>query len=165
MRISRFPRALCALTLTLLPAAAAMARTGAAEVREGPRGGPCFTSSPQEERQGAPAFRSVTVSDGQHLLWKMSMPPERSFPLSFSMCVPYGGQAASLPHTQVAGLETGKLYYLHIDVRPVQARGAAQAYEARFCLVRQRDGSEAVHQVRDGERPGKRLFGCLPAGD
>jgi hypothetical protein len=161
MRLLPIPGALCALTLVLLPAAAT-ARTGAAEVREGPRGGPCFTISPKEERQGVPEFRSVTVSDGQHLLWKMSMPPERSFPLSFSMCVPYGGQVSSLPHTPAAGLETGKVYYLRIDARPGQARGAAQAYEARFCLVKQRDGSEAVHQVWDGERPGKLLFGCLP---
>lgn len=160
MRIPLLPGLLCGLVL--LPAAQALARTGAAEVREGPRGGPCFTISPREEREGTPDFHSVTVTDGQRLLWKMTMPPERTFALSFSMCVPYGGQVASLPRTQAARLEPGKIYYLRIDARPGKERGAAQAYEARFCLVRQRDGSALVHQIWDGERPGKRLFGCLP---
>jgi len=160
----RFPFLAGALCASLLaPSAGAIARIGAAEVREGPRGGPCFTISPREEREGTPDFHSVTVSDGQHLLWKMTMPPERTFPLSFSMCVPYGGQVASLPRTDAAKLEAGKVYYLRIDARPGKARGTAQAYEARFCLARQRDGSAVVHQIWDGERPGKRLFGCLPA--
>jgi hypothetical protein len=142
-----------------------LARIGAAEVREGPRGGPCFTISPREEREGTPDFHAVTVSDGQRMLWKMTMPPERTFPLSFSMCVPYGGQVAALPRTQALTLESGKVYQLRIDARPGKVRGTAQAYEARFCLVKQRDGSAVVHQIRDGERPGKRLFGCLPPGE
>jgi hypothetical protein len=164
MRLLLLPGALGALALVVGPAGA-MARTGSAEVREGPRGGPCFTISPKEDSKGTPDFQSVTVSDGQRLLWKMSMPPERTFPLSFSMCVPYGGQVASLPRTQAAELETGRVYYLHIEARPGKVRGAAQAYEARFCLVRQSDGSAAVHQIWEGERPGKHLFGCLPASD
>ncbi len=157
----RFPFLLCVLCV-LVPAADAAARIGAAEVREGPRGGPCFTISPREDREGTPDFHAVTVSDGQHLLWKMSMPPERTFPLRFSMCVPYGGQVASLPRTSAATLEPGKVYYLRIEARPGKVHGAAQAYEARFCLAKQRDGSAVVHQIWDGERPGKRLFGCLP---
>jgi hypothetical protein len=155
------PGALCALALTL-PAAHALARIGAAEVREGPRGGPCFTIGPREERAGTPDFQAVTVSDGQRVLWKMTMPPERTFPLGFSMCVPYGGQVASLPRSRAAALESGKVYYLRIEARPGKVRGAAQAYEARFCLAKQGDGSALVRQIRDGERPGKRLFGCLP---
>jgi hypothetical protein len=162
MQFRSLSSTLCALALTLVPATGAFARTGAAEVREGPRGGPCFTISPKEERQGSPDFHSVSVSDGQRVLWKMTMPPERTFPLSFSMCVPYGGLVASLPRTQAAELEAGKIYYLHIDARPGKVRGGAQAYEARFCLARQGDGSAVVHQIWDGERPGKRLFGCLP---
>jgi hypothetical protein len=161
--VMRFPflaGALCASLLAL--SASAIARTGAAEVREGPRGGPCFTISPREEREGTPDFHAVSVSDGQRLLWKMTMPLERTFPLSFSMCVPYGGQVASLPHTQALALEAGKVYYLRIDARPGKVRGAAQAYEARFCLAKQRDGGAVVHQIWDGDRPGKRLFGCLP---
>src|SRR5690242_7006998 len=105
MRLPLLPNSLCALALTL-PAAQALARTGTAEVREGPRGGPCFTISPREEREGTPDFHAITVSDGQHMLWKMTMPPERTFPLSSSMCVPYGGQVASLPRTRAATLET-----------------------------------------------------------
>jgi hypothetical protein len=149
----------------MLAPVAAQARIGAAEVREGPRGGPCFTISPREEREGTPDFHAVAVSDGSRLLWKMTMPRERTFPLSFSMCVPYGGQVASLPHTQAAKLEPGKIYSLRIEARPGKARGTAQAYEARFCLARQRDGSATVHQIWDGDRPGKRLFGCLPPSD
>jgi hypothetical protein len=145
----------------MLAPTAALARIGMAEVREGPRGGPCFTISPREEREGTPDFGAVTVSDGSRLLWKMSMPRDRTFPLSFSMCVPYGGQVASLPRTQAAALEAGKVYYLHIEARPGKLR-TAQAYEARFCLARQRDGSAVVHQIWDDEQPGKRLFGCLP---
>jgi hypothetical protein len=164
MRLPLLCCALCALALTLEPASA-IARVGAAEVREGPRGGPCFTISPREERQGTPDFHAVTVSDGQRLLWKMTMPADRTFPLSFSMCVPYGGQVASLPRTQADKLEAGKVYYLRIEARPGKAAGAAQAYEARFCLATQRDGSAAVHQIWDGERPGKRQYGCLPPGD
>jgi hypothetical protein len=159
MRFLFLAGALCAL---MLAPAAAQARIGMAEVREGPRGGPCFTISPREEREGRPDFHAVTVSDGSRLLWKMTMPRERTFPLSFSMCVPYGGQVASLPRTQASALEAGKVYYLHIEARPGKAGATAQAYEARFCLARQRDGSAVVHQIWDGERPGKRLFGCLP---
>ena len=165
MRPSFLAGALATLALTLIPVHAALARTGAAEVREGPRGGPCFTISPREERAGTPDFHAVTVSDGQRLLWKMTMPPERTFPLSFSMCVPYGGQVASLPRTRATALETGKVYYLRIDARPAQGRGVAQAYEARFCLAKQHDGSAVVHQIWDSDRPGKRLFGCLPPGE
>jgi len=164
MRLVLLAGALCTLALMAVPAAA-LARTGAAEVREGPRGGPCFTITPKEEVRGTPDFQSVTVSDGQRPQWKMTMPPERTFPLSFSMCVPYGGQVASLPHTPAAELQTGKVYYLRIEARPGKLRGAAQAYEARFCLVKQHGGSATVRQVRDGERPGKHLFGCRPAGD
>jgi hypothetical protein len=104
----------------LAPAAGVLARTGAAEVREGPRGGPCFTISPREEREGTPDFHAVTVSDGQRLLWKMTMPPERTFPLSFSMCVPYGGQVASLPRTQAAGAGSGQ------DLLPAHRRPSRQ---------------------------------------
>jgi hypothetical protein len=155
-----------ALALAMLaPSVVVAARTGEAEVREGPRGGPCFTISPREERQGTPDFRGVTVSDGRRLLWKMSMPSERSFPLSFSMCVPYGGRVPSLPRTQAAELEAGKVYYLRIDARPPKGKATPLAYEARFCLARQRDGSAVVHQIWDGDREGRRLYGCLPPSD
>jgi hypothetical protein len=158
----RFPFLAGALCALMLAPATALARIGVAEVREGPRGGPCFTISPREEREGTPDFQAVTVSEGSRLLWKMTMPRERTFPLSFSMCVPYGGQVASLPRTQAAALEAGKVYSLRIEARPGKPGGTAQAYEARFCLARQRDGSAVVHQIWDGERQGRRLYGCLP---
>jgi hypothetical protein len=135
------------LVAAMLPYAA-HARTGEADVREGPRGGPCFTISPREERLGTPDFQAVTVSDGRHALWHMSMPPGRtSFALSFAGCVPYGARVASLPQTPAELLAPGKVYLLHIDARPVRAGSAAASYEARFCLARRRDGNVAVHQV------------------
>lgn len=142
-----------------------LARVGDAEVREGPRGGPCFTISSREERIGVPDFQAVTVSDGRRLVWKMSMPPGHSFPLSFSMCVPYGGRVASLPRSEAAELESGRVYYLHIDARPAKGHATPPSYEARFCLARQRDGSTAVHQIWNGDREGRRLYGCLPPAD
>ena len=149
-------RALCGAVLLALaaPPGAAGARVGEAEVRAGPRGGPCFTITPREERLGTPDFQGVTVSDGRHLLWKMSMPPGRSFALSFAMCVPYGGRVASLPQAPAATLEPGKVYALHIDARPGKEGKAATAYEARFCLAVQPDGGTIVHQVWPGERDG-----------
>lgn len=159
------PGTLLALTaLAALPRSTA-ARIGEAEVREGPRGGPCFTIGAREEKLGTPDFRAVTVSDGARLLWKMSLPVGRSFPLSGAMCVPYGGRVASLPRTQAAELETGKVYYLHIETRPARGRAMPLAYVARFCLARQPDGSTLVHQVADGEREGQHAYGCrAPAG-
>lgn len=145
--------------VAVLPPFAA-ARIGEAEVREGPRGGPCFTISPREDRLGQPDFHAVTVSDGHRLLWKMSMPLERSFPLRFGMCVPYGGRVPSLPRTQAAELEAGKVYYLRIDARAPKGRSTPQVYEARFCLARQRDGSTIVHQIWNGDHEGRRKFGC-----
>jgi hypothetical protein len=147
-----------------VPARLAHARVGEAEVREGPRGGPCFTISPHEERLGTPEFQSVTVSDGPRLLWRMALPKERGFPLSFAMCVPYGGKLAALPRTQSTPLEPGRVYSLRIDARPGKGR-AASSYEARFCLARQHDGSAVVHQIWSGDREGRRLYGCLPPGD
>ena len=163
------PKVLCgiasiAVFASTLPAPA-LARIGDAEVREGPRGGPCFTISPREERAGTPEFQAVTVSDGHRLLWKMSMPPGRGFPLSFSMCVPYGGRVASLPQSEALELEAGRIYYLHIEARPPKGRATPPSYEARFCLARQRDGSVIVHQIWNGDREGRRLYGCLPPGE
>jgi len=141
------------------------ARVGEAEVREGPRGGPCFTISPREARLGTPDFQAVSVSDGRRLLWTMRMPPGRSFPLRFSMCVPYGGRVAALPRSQSAALEAGRVYTLHIDARAPKSHAAAPSYEARFCLARQRDGSLQVHQIVSSDRESHRLYGCLPPGD
>lgn len=156
----RIPVLLCAWCL----AAPACARVGAAEVREGPRGGPCFTITPREERLGTPEFRSIVVWEGARPVWKMTMPKERTFPLTFGMCVPYGGKVASLPRTTPAPLAPGRIYSLRIEARPGKG-SAATSYEARFCLARQHDGSAVVHQIWNGDREGPRMYGCLPPGD
>jgi len=141
------PGTLLALTALVALKPSAATRAGEAAVREGPRGGPCFTIGAREERLGRPDFRAIAVSDGARLLWKMAMPAERSFPLSAAMCVPYGGRVASLPHTQAAELEAGKVYYLHIDARPARGKALPLAYVARFCLNRRADGGMAVQQM------------------
>lgn len=155
------PAALALCVLASLPATA-HARVGEAEVRTGPRGEPCFTIGPREERLGTPDFLAVTVSDGRRSLWKMSMPAGRGFALGVAMCVPYGGRVASLPQAPAAQLVPGIVYYLRIDTRVAKGAGAASAYEARFCLALQRDGSAIVHQIGPAEHEGRRLVGCLP---
>jgi len=152
------------LACAWLPATVAHARVGEAEVREGPRGGPCFTITPREERLGTPDFQSIVVWEGAHPVWKMTMPKERTFPLTYGMCVPYGGRVASLPRTASGPLVPGHVYSLRIETRPGGGR-TAPFYEARFCLARQHDGSAVVHQIWNGDREGQHVVGCLQPGD
>jgi hypothetical protein len=140
------------------------ARVGEAEVREGPRGGPCFTISAREARLGTPDFQTIAVWDGMHPVWKMAMPKDRTFPLTYGMCVPYGGRVAALPRTASAPLSPGRVYSLRIDARPGRGR-AASVYEARFCIARRPDGEAVVRQVGTGDRDGQSTRGCLPPGD
>jgi hypothetical protein len=152
------------LACAWLPATVAHARVGEAEVREGPRGGPCFTITAHEERLGMPDFQGIVVWDGAHPVWKMTMPKERTFPLTYGMCVPYGGRVASLPRTVSGPLVPGRIYSLRIEARPGGGGRTAPFYEARFCLARQHDGSAVVHQIQYGEREGQHMGGC-PPGD
>jgi hypothetical protein len=138
----------------------AHARVGEAEVREGPRGGPCFTIAAREARLGTPDFQAIAVWDGAHPVWKMAMPKDRTFALTYGMCVPYGGRVAALPRTASVPLLPGRVYSLRIDARAVGGR-TASAYEARFCVVRQRDGGAVVHQIGNGERDGRRAGACV----
>lgn len=135
-------------------------RVGEAEVREGPRGGPCFTIAAREARLGTPDFQAIAVWDATHPVWKMAMPKGRTFPLTYGMCVPYGGRVAALPRTASAPLLPGRVYNLRIDARAGSGR-TASGYEARFCVVRQRDGGAVVHQIANGERDGRRLAACV----
>ena len=152
------------LACAWLPATVAHARVGEAEVREGPRGGPCFTIAPHEERLGTPDFQGIVVWEGAHPVWKMTMPKEHTFPLTYGMCVPYGGQVASLPRTVSGPLVPGRIYSLRIEARPGGGGRTAPFYEARFCLARQHDGSVAVHPIRYGDRDGQHVVRC-PPGD
>jgi hypothetical protein len=159
----------CCMLLALAAAGRAQAgRTGEAEVREGANGEPCFTISAREERRGgAPDFDAIVVLDTQAkkpMIWRMAMPPERTFPVTFSMCIPYAGRVQALPHTPAAPLEPGRVYLVRIE--PRGARGSlASVYEARFCLARQHDGSLIVHHIGRDDREGPRLYGCLPPAD
>jgi len=138
----------------------AHARVGEAEVREGPRGGPCFTIAAREARLGTPEFQAIAVSDGAHPVWKMAMPKGHTFPLTYGMCVPYGGRVAALPRTVSAPLLPGRVYNVRIEARPGNGR-VASAYEARFCLARRRDGSAVVHRIGNDERDGRRAAACV----
>ena len=103
------------------------ARTGEAAVRAAGNGLPCFTIAEREEQLGgAPDFVSVTVYDPsarpRARMWTMSMPPTRTFPVMFSMCIPYAVRVQSLPQTKAAMLEVGKVYEVVIDVRSGNGR-------------------------------------------
>jgi len=118
--------------LLLLPAQAAR-RVAEAQVRTDANGQPCFTISEREEkRSGTPDFEAITVSDGQHVLWRMTMPRERTFALNAGMCIPYGGRVPALPQTPAAALEAGKLYTVQVDTRPGGNGDAPLRYRARF---------------------------------
>jgi len=148
--IMKLPLTLLLTFLLALPAQAAR-RTGEAQVREGANGVPCFTISEREEKRGgAPDFQSVTVSEaGGKVLWRMAMPRERTFPVMYSMCIPYGGRVQALPQTPAASLEPGKTYLVQIDARPGRKAAMPLRYQARFCLVKKPGGTTGL--CRGGE--------------
>jgi len=139
--IMKLPLTLLLTLLLALPAQAAR-RTGEAQVREGANGVPCFTISEREEKRGgAPDFQAVTVSEsGGKVLWRMAMPRERTFPVMYSMCIPYGGRVQALPQTPAAALEPGKFYLVQIDARPGRKASMPLRYQTRFCLVKKPGG-------------------------
>ncbi|MFP5390120.1 MAG: hypothetical protein ACLGI6_01035 [Gammaproteobacteria bacterium] len=123
----------CAVYATEVHAAA---RIGELDVRTAPNGQPCFTVTAKEEKQGgAPNFQSIAVIEAasNSVMWKMTMPRERTFPVSAYMCVPYGGRPPVLPQTPAAPLQPGKLYDVTITTAPATALSPRQ-YRTRFCL-------------------------------
>jgi hypothetical protein len=162
----KFPVSVLCIVLSAGSAqGAAAGRVGEAEVRATANGTPCFTIAEREEqRGGTPNFHSVTVSEGGagRVVWTMAMPPDRTFPVTFSMCIPYAGRVQALPQTAAARLEPGKAYRVRIEARRGKGAPAPAAYEARFCLAPQRDGSTVVQQMA-GAAGGKR-DGCAGRG-
>jgi hypothetical protein len=155
----------CFLVLASSPGAGmAASRVGDAQVRAGSNGEPCFTITEREERRGgAPDFDAVTVTEAggrRTQMWRMAMPAERTFPVTFSMCVPYAGRVQALPQTPAGELEAGKIYYVRIDARRGKGQGQAPAYEARFCLDRQHDGTLLVHHIGRNDPAGRRADAC-----
>lgn len=125
----------CLACLLLLPAEATR-RVGEAQVRMDANGLPCFTISEGEERRsGTPDFQAITVSAGEHTLWRMAMLRERTFPLNFSMCIPYGGRVPALPQTPATPLENRIVYSVRIETRPGSSAAAPLRYGAQFCLA------------------------------
>lgn len=132
----------------LLPAQAAR-RIGEAEVRADANGQPCFTISEREEkRSGTPDFQAITVSEGPRVMWHMTMPRDRTFPVSFSMCIPYGGRVTALPQTPAVTLGEGKAYSVQLDVKPGRNPAVPLRYETRFCLDSRRKRVSALASCR-----------------
>lgn len=151
---------LCLASL-LTHSASAAGRIGEAQVRTGKNELPCFTIAEREEkRSGSPDFQSVTVGEGGRIVWRMVMPPERTFPLASSMCIPYGGRVQALPQTPAAALTSGLVYTVQLETRPGKSASATLRYAARFCLLRQAEGKTAVHHLGAKEGSGRAPQGC-----
>ncbi|MES2324389.1 MAG: hypothetical protein V4633_19210 [Pseudomonadota bacterium] len=142
---SMSPAMILVLTLAVNSAAAAP-RIGELEVREGNGGLPCFSiSQAEEQRGGAPNFDAITVSDGKAVLWTMAMPKQRTFPVTFRMCIPYAGRLPVLPQMPAAALQAGKAYDVYVATRKPGA--APQGYRGRFCMVKQAQGLMKVRSL------------------
>jgi hypothetical protein len=149
----------CLCCLPVLPAQAAR-RVGEAEVRTGANGVPCFTISRHEEqRSGTPDFLSVAVTGDGRVLWRMVMPGERTFPVSFNMCIPYGGRVPALPQSTAAVLQEGTAYSVLIEARPGRNPAMPLRYQARFCLAPGTGGRMRVQQLGAGAQSACRLPG------
>lgn len=119
-------------------------------VRQGDRGVPCFTiAQAEEERSGTPDFHAITVGEaGSKVpMWKMVMPAQRTFPVTFRMCIPYAGRLPVLPQTPAAPLQAGRVYEVAIDARAPRPSAAARNYRGRFCLVAQGSGALEVRNI------------------
>lgn len=160
MRESRFIAVVFVSLCTLMTSVTVKAepRIGDIEVRDG-AGAPCFTIPESEERRGgAPNFQAILVTEagGAHAsMWKMTMPKGRTFSLSFTMCVPYGGRLQVLPRSTSLPLQPGKHYDVSISAEPTKA-GGPRTYRARFCL-----GGKAGALTVSSTKPGARRHkGC-----
>jgi hypothetical protein len=143
------------LLFFLLPALAGSdrepAREAAAHVRAGANGGPCFTvGTASEQQDGTAQFRGLTVVDTvtHAIMWQMALPSGRSFPLTYTVCIPYAGRVAALPQTPAAALADGRMYQVTLAVRNWNRPAAPRAYSATFCLA---GPARAVTVVRDGQ--------------
>ena len=153
----------CVIVVAMVrPGLCDAARVGQLEVKSGTGGAPCFTISEAEEmRGGAPDFQSITVSDAaggaKAIMWNMAMPGQRTFPVSFRMCVPYAGRLPVLPQTPAAVLQPGRVYEVAIETRKPVGAGAARSYRARFCVAREGRG---VMGVRSTGAEGRQRHVC-----
>lgn len=140
-------------------------RMGEIDVREGNAGVPCFTISEEEQaRSGAPQFQSISVREAGVVgkgaaAWHMEMPRQRTFAVTFQMCIPYAGRLPVLPQTWAAPLKNGQLYEVAIDVRAPLPKEAPRGYRGWFCMEADRDGVAKVRAVgtrRGGARACRR---------
>jgi hypothetical protein len=155
---------LCLAGLLLFPAQAER-RVGEAQVRANANGQPCFTISEREERRsGTPDFQAITVTEGERVVWRMSMPRERTFPVSSSMCIPYGGRVQALPQTPAAPLKDGVRYIVAVEARSARSVATPLRYQASFCLTPSQGGL-VVHQIATEARPGGAVRGCSSRQD
>ena len=118
----------------------ASSRVGEVEVREGHAGAPCFTiSQAEQERGGAPHFQSISVREDGSLgrtaaAWRMEMPRQRTFAVTYRMCIPYAGRLPVLPQTSAAPLKAGQLYEVVLGARAPLAKDGPRSYRGWFCM-------------------------------
>ncbi len=163
MPLSPFLRCLFVLAIAGAGECAA-ARVGELLVREGHAGVPCFTLAAEEEaRGGAPDFHAISVSEvgTRNVLWRMVMPAQRTFPVTFRMCIPYAGRLPVLPQTSADPLHAGKVYEVAMVARPQRPAAAPREYRARFCLVNSGAMLRVGHPAPAG---GKRQARCTMTG-
>lgn len=170
MSLSSLLRCLIVLSLAGAGHSVAAPRVGELLVKEGNGGVPCFTIPEAEEaRDGAPDFNAITVSEmgaiPKTALWRMAMPAQRTFPVSYRMCIPYAGRSPVLPQMPAAPLQPGRIYDVVIDARRARAGGRAGAaprdYRGRFCLVQQAGGALRVRNIGAGGNA-KQRPACAP---
>ncbi|MCY0916208.1 hypothetical protein [Massilia antarctica] len=155
----------CLAALTSSAGACATPHIGELDVRQGTGGLPCFTVFQKDERLfGSPEFRSIGVTDvtagGHTLMWAMAIPPERAFPVTFRLCIPYAGRLPVLPKTSALPLLPGKVYEVLIDIKPPMLATAPRAYRARFCLSGKAGGGVQLRTLNSGAVDGKGRPGC-----
>lgn len=133
-------------------------RLGEAAVKD-KNGVPCFTITEKEQRQtGVPLLGSLIVSDEAkpaYTIWSFMLHPSvPSQPIPASDCILYGHAPPESDAKKVEPLQTGRLYDVFLNARPVDTTDPTFGYDAKFCLIAQAGGGVKVHQViyKDGWR-------------
>jgi len=137
-------------------------RLGEAAVKD-QNGVPCFTVTEKEQqRAGVPLLVALDLADVTVTtkpvveIWSFVLPAsERAQPMPASACILYG---QALPGSDVTKapepLQTGRLYEVYLNARPVDTSDPTFGVHAKFCLIAQAGGGVKVHQViyKDGWR-------------
>lgn len=156
MRFRYFRNLLSILLLLNATACAATSKLFDADARVIDRNGaPCFTIGEDAEIKNARVvFQGISVNseaqENVQTFWDISSgidnPP---FYLQASNCLLYGARFDKAKvFTEPKALESGKIYelFLHTKVSD-DSTIKSRRYYARFCLLRQTNGTTRVHQI------------------